>query len=175
MNREELTRIGVLHKPWGNKGELIADLSVYTLEDFDPEGWFFVDVNKQLVPFRYESLRETNKQGLLIKFADYGSPEEATFLSGRNLYVTNQNLLTEKKSAIPEEELLGVVVIDTTHGNLGSVIRTEGSRSQTVLVILKGTKEVLIPLAEDLVDAYDPENRVLTVSTPPGLVDMYLS
>ena len=137
-------------------------------------GWFFVDVDKQLVPFKYAGLRETSKQGVLVSFADHPSPEEAAFFSGKALYAPPQSILNERKTAIPEDDLIGVQVVDATHGPLGSVIRLEGSQAQAVLVIQKGAQEILIPLAEDLIDAYDPDARMLSVSTPPGLVDMYL-
>ena len=175
MKGEKQIRLGTLHKPWGNKGEVIVEMIAHGAEDFLPEGWFFVDVDAQLVPFRYLQIREANKQGVLIRFADYSSPEEAAFFNGKDLYAPEKTILNEKKSALVEDELIGVQVVDTTHGDLGNVIRIEGSRTQTVLVILKGVKEILIPLAEDLVEEYDPDSRLLTVSTPPGLIDMYLS
>lgn len=172
--REESIRIGKLRKTWGHKGEIMADLLAHGSADLLPEGFLFVEFDGQQVPFKYNSIRETNKQGVLITFDDYTDPEKASLLQGRALFAPESTIVNEKHSALVDEDLVGVKVVDTNYGELGHIIRTEGTTTQTVLVILKGVKEIMVPLAEDLVEGFDPETATLTMSTPPGLVDMYL-
>ena len=172
--REGSTFIGTLKRTWGHKGELMADLKVHEPSDLLPAGWLFVELEGQLVPFYYSGIRETAKQGVLILFDDHDSPEKASMLQGKALYAPEKTVVHMKRSAMSEDEMIGLKVRDIHHGDIGSVIRVEGSTTQDVLVILSGVKEVLVPLVEDLIVEFDPDARELVVATPPGLIDMYL-
>lgn len=172
--REGSTFIGSLKRTWGHNGELMADLRVHQPSDLLPSGWLFVELEGQLVPFRYSSIRETTKQGVLILFDGYESPEEASILQGKSLYAPDKTVVHVKRSAMSEDEMIGLKVRDVHYGHIGSVIRVEGSTTQDVLVILSGVKEVLVPVVEDIILEFDPDARELIVATPPGLIDMYL-
>jgi 16S rRNA processing protein RimM len=43
-----------------------------------------------------------------------------------------------------------------------------------LLQIKQGTKEVLIPLAANVVQAIDRKKRTMTITAPEGLIQLYL-
>lgn len=48
------------------------------------------------------------------------------------------------------------------------------SVSQALFIAKKGDKELLIPITDQIITKVDRENKTIEVSTPDGLVDLYL-
>ena len=148
------------------------------LDDLDPadiakNGSFLIDIAGQMVPFRFSALRD-NGRDLLVPFDEIDDPQAAAVLVGCDLYAPPGLLADGSDESWDPEELLGLLVIDHVHGELGEVIRVDGIRSNPVLVIQHGDKEVLMPLAAELIDRIDPDEGAMHVKLPPGLVELYL-
>ena len=43
-----------------------------------------------------------------------------------------------------------------------------------LIQVMNGTKEVLIPLLDDLVKKVDRDNKILHINAPSGLISLYL-
>ncbi len=65
-----------------------------------------------------------------------------------------------------------MLVRDEEHGELGIVTAIEGTEKNPVLVVLHGEEEVLIPVTDEMILGVDPEENVLLVRTPPGLIEL---
>jgi 16S rRNA processing protein RimM len=173
MDLDSLHRIGRLGKPWGHKGELTVHLEDCDLDDLLHSGWFFVDIEGQKVPFAYRDLHDKGRAGVLVKFDDFDDPQAAGILVGRDLYAPPGLLADGSDESWDPEEFIGMLVRDEVHGDLGEVTAIEGTDKNPVLVVLLGEQEVMVPLADDLIVGVEPEENVLVVRTPPGLVDLY--
>lgn len=173
MDPESLRRIGKLGRPWGHLGDLTVHLDVVDPEDIEHHGSLFVDIEGQMVPFFFSALRDKGRD-VLVKFDEIDNPQAAAVLVGCDLYAPPGLLADGSDESWDPEECIGLLVIDHEHGELGEVVRVEGVRSNPVLVIQHGEKEVLMPLAAELIEKIDPEVGALHVKLPPGLVDLYL-
>ncbi|MCW5898384.1 MAG: 16S rRNA processing protein RimM [Flavobacteriales bacterium] len=173
MDPESLHFIGRLGKPWGHRGELSLRLEVDDLDDLVHEGWLFVDIEGQRVPFRYTSLRDQGRAGVLVKFEDFHDPEAAGILVGRDVYAPPGLLADGSDESWDPESFIGMLVRDVEHGELGEVTGIEGTADNPVLSILHGGHEVMVPLVEDMIVDIDADAGLLTVRTPPGLIELY--
>jgi len=72
-------------------------------------------------------------------------------------------------------EIIGFTVMDKQHGNIGVITGVNDSVSQVLFEVKKDDKELLIPVADNIIDKVDRANKILYVTTPEGLVDLYLS
>ncbi|MGB5482487.1 MAG: PRC-barrel domain-containing protein, partial [Eudoraea sp.] len=72
-------------------------------------------------------------------------------------------------------EIMGFDVIDSQHGNIGVIKGVNDSVSQALFEVEKDDKQLLIPVADNIIDKVDRESKTLYVTTPEGLVDLYLS
>jgi 16S rRNA processing protein RimM len=70
---------------------------------------------------------------------------------------------------------MGFDVIDSQHGNIGVIKGVNDSVSQALFEVEKDDKQLLIPVADNIIDKVDRESKTLYVTTPEGLVDLYLS
>lgn len=172
MDLDSLHRIGRLGKPWGHQGELTVHLDEVDLEDIVTAGSLFVDIEGQKVPFFFTKLQDKGRD-ILVKFDDFHDPQSASILVGRDIYAPPGLLVDGSDESWDPEEFIGMIVKDEEHGELGEVVGTEGTDKNPVLVVLLGEQEVMIPLVEEMILGVDPEENLLLVRTPPGLVDLY--
>ncbi|MBL7964192.1 MAG: hypothetical protein JNM31_10170 [Flavobacteriales bacterium] len=173
MEHKDLQRIGRLGKTWGHLGDLSLQLDGVDPEELNGSGSFFLDIEGQLVPFFYTRIQEKGRSGTLIKFDEVDDPQAAAVLVGCDLYAPPGHFADGRDESWDPMEFVGLVVVDVVIGELGEVTAIEGTDDNPVLVVLHGEHEVLIPLAEDLVDRIDAEEGRLYMRTPPGLVDLY--
>lgn len=175
MDLDSLHRIGRLGKPWGHRGELSVHLEEGDLDDLVRAGVFFVDIEGQRVPFHFSALYDKGRAGVLVKFDDFDDPQAASILVGRDLYAPPGLLADGSDESWDPDELVGLLVRDETHGDLGEVVGIEGTEKNPVLVIQQGDHEVMVPLADEIILGIDPEDNMLLVRTPPGLIELYRS
>lgn len=172
MDLDSLHRIGRLGKPWGHQGELTVHLEDIDLDELVKAGSLFVDIEGQKVPFFFSRLHDKGRD-ILVKFDDFNDPQSASILVGRDLYAPPGLLADGSDESWDPDEFIGMIVRDEEHGDLGEVVGIEGSERNPVLVILHGEKEVMVPLAGEMILNVDLEENALLVRTPPGLIDMY--
>jgi 16S rRNA processing protein RimM len=173
MDLDSLHRIGRLGKPWGHKGALTVHLENIDLDDLVRAGSLFVDIEGQKVPFFFTELHDKGRSSVVVKFDDFNDPQGASILVGRDIYAPPGLLADGSDESWDPEEFIGMLVRDEEHGDIGEVTGIEGNERNPVLVILSGDREVMVPLAEDLILGVDPEDGSLLVKTPPGLLDLY--
>ena len=64
---------------------------------------------------------------------------------------------------------------DSVHGNIGCIQSVNDTTSQALFEVKKEGKELLIPINDQIITKVDRENKTIFVTTPEGLVDLYLS
>ena len=174
MDLDSLHRIGRIGKPWGHQGELTVHLDDVDLDDLAHAGSLFVDIEGQKVPFFFSRLHDKGRD-VLVKFDDFDDPQSASMLVGRDLYAPPGLLADGSDESWDPEEFVGMLVRDEEHGDLGEVTGIDGTEKNPVLVILSSQGEVMVPVADEMILGVDPEENVLLVRTPPGLIDLYRS
>ncbi|MBK7382121.1 MAG: 16S rRNA processing protein RimM [Flavobacteriales bacterium] len=172
MDLDSLHLIGRLGKPWGHQGELTVHLDSVDLEDIIHAGSLFVDIEGQKVPFFFSRLHDKGRD-ILVKFDDFDDPQSASVLVGRDIYAPPGLLADGSDESWDPEEFIGMLVRDEEHGELGEVTGIDGTDKNPVLVVLGGGREIMIPVADEMILNMDPEENVLLVRTPPGLIDLY--
>ena len=172
MDTDSLHYLGRLGKPWGHQGELTVHLEDVDVDEIVHHGSLFIDIEGQRVPFFFSKLYEKGSD-VLIKFDDFADPQSASMLVGRDIFAPPGHLADASDESWDPEEFLGMVVKDEEHGELGEVIGMEGTDENPVLVIMRGTQEVLVPLVDEMIVSIDLMERSMVIRTPPGLVELY--
>ena len=71
-------------------------------------------------------------------------------------------------------EIKGFKVIDSTHGDIGTINGILDSKVNPLIEIQNGDIEIVIPKMDQYIDEIDWDNNTLYISAPDGLIDMYL-
>ncbi len=173
MKKEDCFYLGIITKPFGYKGELVFYLDVDDPTYYENLDSILIDMEGGLVPFLIETLRLNNHQAY-VKLQDV-KPEDALLLIKKELFLPLQRLPKLKGNKFYFHEVIGFEVIDKLKGSIGKIDKIMDHPAQPILQILHSNgKEILIPVADDIVLDVDRKNKKINIKAPDGLIDLYL-
>jgi 16S rRNA processing protein RimM len=175
MQKEDCFYLGRIVSKHSFKGEVLVKLDTDEPGIYENMESVFVSLGNNLVPFFIEKCYLHKSNLLRIRFEDISSEADADRIMGSHLYLPLEFLPKLTGNKFYYHEIIGFEVIDSQHGNIGSISAVNDSVSQALFELKKGEKELLIPVADNIIDKVDRANKILYVTTPEGLVDLYLS
>ena len=178
MNIEACYYIGYTSKVHGKQGELIVKLDVDFLEECKKLESVFIQMNKKdtsLIPFFISKSHLQNNGTLLIKIDDVDDTTGAKLLVGKGVYMINSSLPKLSGNQFYHHEVADFKIIDINFGEVGQLHQILNFPKQAIFeVINNDEKEILIPVADDIIVNVDRANKTIEVNTPDGLIDLYL-
>ncbi|KOF02392.1 ribosome maturation factor RimM [Roseivirga seohaensis subsp. aquiponti] len=175
MTVEDCYHLGYIVKPHGLKGEVQVLLDVDYPDEYKTLESVFVQQGQQLVPFFITAI-SLNGDKAIVRFEDTDSLDLAQSLKGCALYLPLSTLPEREEGDFYFHELVGLKLIDVnTDDAVGMIENVFEAGPQTLLSVKhKTSKEVLIPLTDELIKEIDKENNQIHMFVPEGLVDVYL-
>lgn len=166
--------LGTLTKPFGLKGELCAFFDVDDCEHYLDLPSVFIETDGEMLPYMIERLQYKGNNQFIIKLQEVNMDNVREFAQAE-LYLPISALPKLTGNRFYFHEVIGFRVVDDNLGEIG-VCKDfmELSNNPLIQVDHDGT-EILIPASQQFVTRVDRENKVLYVSTPEGLVDLYLN
>ncbi len=110
----------------------------------------------------------------VVKLEDVDSQEIAQSLIGCPVYLPLVKLPQLEDGQFYYHEIIGYQVVDAVQGRLGAIENVYEMPHQDLLVMHYQGKEVLIPIADDIVKSPNHTTKELAVNLPDGLLDVYL-
>ncbi len=172
MTKDECYEVGKVVKPHGLKGEIQLLLDVDYPEDYEDMESVFVEIKGELVPYFVEQIKITTNM-VIVKFEGIGNVEAALKLKNAKLYLPEDQLPETEEDSYYFHELIGFEVKDHQQGILGKVINVFSFPAQSLLAIAYKGKEVLIPMADQIMKKVDKEKKTIAVELPEGLLEIY--
>jgi 16S rRNA processing protein RimM len=68
----------------------------------------------------------------------------------------------------------GFRVVDESYGDIGVIQTVIEYPAQPLFQIMKGDKEILVPVIDPVIKKVDRENKTIYIDAPNGLIDLYL-
>ena len=174
MNKADCFHLGYVAKLHGFKGEVSLFLDVTNPEDYQTLDAVFVEINGQLSPFFVESFKLKNKGFAAVKFEGVNTENDARLLLRKNLFLPAQILPKLSGTHFYDHEVVGFTVVDVNYGEVGKLESIVDLQVNPLIQIMKGEKEVLIPLIEGVVVELDRKKKIMTINAPAGLIELYL-
>ena len=165
-----LKKRGFISKLNGYKGELVL---VTEVDDVVKEKFLFMKMDGIPVPFFVEDIFEKSGN-FIVKLEDVNDEFFAQRFLNHDVFIERKS---RKKSAeaFSAHELTDYRIVDSAFGDLGPIVRIEDFPQQEIAIcVLKG-REIMVPLNDEFIDDVDDELKVVSVTLPEGLVDLYLS
>lgn len=173
MKKEDCFYLGIITKPFGYKGELVIYLDVDDPTQYIDLPTVLIDMGIGLVPFFIEKFSLKNNNAT-IRLQDV-SPEMALTLVKKELYLPLNLLPKLKGNKFYFHEVIDFDVIDSEKGLVGKIEKVLDYPAQPILQVLNfDNKEILIPIADDIVLKVDRKNKKMEVKVPQGLIELYL-
>lgn len=149
-------------------------LDVDSPEDYSGMESVFVDINKSLVPFFIDHLQVRNRNQAIVKFEGIDTEADASRLINLQLFLPLDVLPKLKGNKFYYHEITGYNVVDTNHGPIGYVQEVLDYPNNALIQLNFNGKEILLPIRDEVVLDVDREKRVISVTSPAGLIDIYL-
>lgn len=174
MQREDCFYLGKIVKKHSFKGEVIIKLDTDEPELYRNMESVFVELGNNLVPFFIEKSSLSKGTMLRVKFEDVDSEPDAEAILRSGIYLPLSLLPKLSGNKFYYHEVIGFTVVDTHYGEVGTIVNINDSAAQPIFEIEKDGKEIFIPLIDDFIQKVDREQRVVEVTTPEGLIELYL-
>ncbi|MCP4978822.1 MAG: 16S rRNA processing protein RimM [Maribacter sp.] len=175
MDKSACFYLGKIVSKYSFKGEVLVKLDTDEPEIYENMESVFVSLGNNLVPFFIDKCRLHKSNLLRIDFEEVKTEKDADRIMGSELFLPLSFLPKLTGDKFYFHEVIGFSVKDSVHGDIGIIKSINDSTSQALFEIEKGDKELLIPINDEIITKVDRENKSIFVTTPAGLVELYLS
>lgn len=176
----ELIPVAKVNKTHGIHGEL--SVTVDPDVALEPGSCIITPIDGIPVPFFIASIRPRTVDTFLITIDGIDSDVKAAEFQGVTFFCDPSMAVVNNECGDGNDEgadgfyasmLIGVSLFDTDGTAIGTITDIDDSTSNVLLIVERtdGTT-VMIPLAEDLITNFNPDEAVLTMDIPTGLLDM---
>jgi len=175
MNLSACFYLGKIVSKYSYKGEVLVKIDTDEPEIYENmESVFIAMKGGNLVPFFIDRCRLHKSNLLRIDFEEVKDEAAADRIMRHELYLPLSALPKLEGDKFYFHEIIGFTVQDTVHGNIGTISGVNDTTSQTIFEVDKNGKQLLIPMTDEILTKVDRENKTIHVSTPDGLVELYL-
>ncbi len=175
MRKEDCFYLGKIVSKYSFRGEVLVKIDTDEPELYDNMESVFIALRNNLVPFFITKCRLHKSLLLRIDFEEVNSEDDADKIMGSELYLPLSFLPELEGNKFYFHEVIGFTVIDDVHGDIGVIQSVNDTTSQALFEILKEDKQVLIPINDNIITKVNRKNKTIHVTTPEGLVNLYLS
>lgn len=169
--RDEFVTIARVKKPQGRKGEVAAVLFTDFPERFATRKRLFaLDNHGERRPMELEE-HWFHKGQVVLKFKGVDSITDAEKLAGWEIQVPLTERAVLEEGALYVSELMGCVVYDGSR-EVGTVKDVQFGAGEAPLLVVKGAKEFLVPLAAEYIEKILPEQKRIDMKLPEGMLTL---
>ena len=173
IEKNNCQQIGTIVKAHGIGGEVVVRLLTgINAEDIACD-YLFLDLDGGLVPFYVDESRTRGDGSLMVIFEGIKTEKAARKLVDVPVWVDAADGGVHD-GQIHSSSLIGFEVVDDVHGNIGKIIDIRDPERNPYFAIEGTNGEILIPVADDYIVELDEVKRILYISAPEGLIELYL-
>lgn len=170
IKQDDVYKIGRIGKPHGIKGELTMMVEDDVFDRVEGE-YLILLIDGILVPFFIEDYRFRSEQSALVKFCDIDTQERASELTGCDVFFPRSLSDSDDTDTLTWQEAIGYQVADDNSGKtLGTISYIDTSTANTLIELDNG---MLIPSAYEIIKDINTEQRLITMSLPEGLMEIW--
>lgn len=155
----DLVEVGKILKTHGYEGKLRIDLD----DHIDIKEPLFLMFHQKPVPF---FIQETSSRSI-VSFNFIDTLEKAQALVGKTIYAPASGEEIES-----DQGILSYQVYDVDERLIGVIVDTIESNAQDVIVVQSDEKEVMIPFVEEFIVEFNPDEKIIIMDLPDGLLDL---
>lgn len=172
IKQEDVYKIGRIGKPHGINGEVhfLFDDDVFDREEAE---YLILEIDGILVPFFMEEYRYRGESSALVKFCDIDTQDKARELTNCDVYFP-YSLTDEEPDTIRWTQIIGFNLIDaSTQNTIGTIVGVDDNTLNILFEVETPDKKVvLIPAHEELIEDINPDNRLISIQLPEGILDL---
>lgn len=174
MLKSDCFYLGKIVSKYSFKGELLIKLDTDEPEAYEKLESVFISLGNNLVPFFIKKSQLHKSTLLRVRFEEIANESDADRIMGSEIYLPLTMLPKLTGNKFYFHEVIGFSLHDSTHGDIGIIESVNDTTSQALFEAIKDGKQLLIPINDEIITKVDRENKTIYVTTPDGLVDLYM-
>jgi 16S rRNA processing protein RimM len=174
MLKSDCFYLGKIVSKYSFKGEVLIKLDTDEPEEYENLESVFISLGNNLIPFFIKKSRLHKSTLLRVRFEEIADESDADRIMGSEIYLPLTLLPKLTGDKFYFHEVIGFTLLDSVHGDIGVIESVNDSTSQALFEALKDGKQLLIPINDEIITKVDRESKTIHVTTPLGLVDLYL-
>ena len=171
MFKKECLLFGSIYKLHGFKGEV----NIYNEFNIDIDltniEYLFVEIDKQLIPFFIENIRNIKPKVILVKFLDLDSENKSLKLIENKVYIPKKWISNSVQNQ-KEKNIIGYKVIDKKMGELGIINSIKFNPAQNLIYVQNKNKEFCIPMHEEFIKTINHKKKEIIVKVSNEIIDL---
>ena len=169
-----LAVIGTLTRAHGLKGEIGLNYYAQSLEWLNGPIWLRAGDAQPARQVAVAGMR-LHRDRVLIRLVGVEDRNAAEQLRGLTVLMPESGLPESDADTLYLHDLMGLtVLLHATGETIGSLAHVSFIGEQELWIIeAPGGNEILFPAVPDFVDIVDLEHKIIRISPPPGLLDLY--
>ncbi|MEO8861081.1 MAG: 16S rRNA processing protein RimM [Ginsengibacter sp.] len=165
-------KIGKLAATFGVDGQLVLEHNLGKKTSLKGlENIFLEESKDSFLPYFIETAKIKNDKEVYVKLEGLSSKEKAKHLIKKEVWLSEKDFKKFAANASPIS-LLGFMVVNDDV-ELSEVCEVIEQPHQILCKIMLDGKEALIPVHEGSLEKIDKKNRIIFVSLPEGLLEIY--
>lgn len=173
IREEDVYKIGILNKPHGTRGELQFTI---TDDGFDTDSqeleFIFARIDGLLVPFFVEDYRVKSGTSILLKLESIDTEGQARRMTNIEVFYEISRLHATDDGELNWNFFKGCTVEEVNAGDLGKITEVNNSTINTLFIIEKEGKELMVPAQEEFIVELDEQRKHLMMRLPEGLLKL---
>jgi len=174
MLKSDCFYLGKIVSKYSFKGEVLIKLDTDEPEEYENLESVFISLGNNLVPFFIKKSSLHKSTLLRVRFEEIVNESDADRVMGSEIYLPLTLLPKLTGTKFYFHEIIGFTLLDSVHGDIGIVESVNDTTSQALFEVKKDGKELLIPINDQIITKVDRELKTIHVTTPEGLVDLYM-
>ena len=174
MPQDDFFYVGKILKTYGNKGQVLVHLDVDDPQQYLDLESVYLDLHGERIPFFIRDLEIKPNNKAVVGFEDFSTMEDAESLKGLEIWLPLSALPPLADDQYYFHEIIGFRVIDQTAGEIGIVAEVMELPHQSLLKVRQASKEILIPIVDEIILEVDKPSKTIRIQAPDGLIDLYL-
>lgn len=174
MLKSDCFYLGKIVSKYSFKGEVLIKLDTDEPEEYENLESVFISLGNNLVPFFIKKSSLHKSTLLRVRFEEIADESDADRVMGSEIYLPLTLLPKLTGNKFYFHEVIGFSLLDSVHGNIGIIESVNDTTSQALFEVKKDGTELLIPINDEIITKVDRANKTIHVTTPLGLVDLYL-
>jgi 16S rRNA processing protein RimM len=172
---ENLKLLGVFLKTHGVEGQLVLKLEYFTEDELVKGEPVFVEIDGIPVPFFTDSFRYLSDETALLALDEVTNSTLASGFVNCRVFSEKQKMMEQsEEEPLRSDELRGFRVIDEVHGNSGILQEIIEYPDNPVMRLDLEGREILVPFHDSIVKKINYDSRIIEISAPDGLFDLYI-
>ncbi len=181
LKKEDFFKIGTVQKPHGIKGEVVLRFDKEIADEIEEQDIIFIEIDGGLVPFFISNFRFQSLKSAIVQFQLAQTENEIREIVGTSVYLDNKKRENIQRLEGDLIDLKGFMLLDENHKKIGIVTTLLENPENPLLEVQSvsgdrnhpSEKKInYIPFNEDLIIAFNANEKWLQMNLPDGLLEL---